>query len=77
MLEYLTDAVELPHRLLGLCRLLREANQVRMHGCGVRCVVSVRGALDLPARHAHVLDLPRRGIFFEVVLRRALVAGEG
>ena len=79
MLEYLTDAVELPHRLLGLRRLLSEANQVRMYGYGMRCcVVSVRTAtLDLPARHAHVLDLSGRGVLFVVGLRRVVVAGEG
>jgi hypothetical protein len=79
VLEYLADAVELPHRLLGLWWLLSEANQVRINGCILRCcVVSVRTAtLDLPARHAHVLDLSGRGVFFEVLLWRVEVAGEG
>ena len=76
MLQYLSDAVELPHRLLGLWRLLSEANQGRMLSCGMRCVVSV-SALELPARHTHVPDLPRGGIFFEMVHRRVLLVGEG
>lgn len=42
----------------------------------MRCVVSVR-ALELPARHTHVPDLPRRGIFFEMVHRRVGLVGEG
>ena len=48
-----------------------------MYGCGVRCVVSIRATIELPARHAHVLDLSGRGVFFEVGLRRVVVAREG
>jgi hypothetical protein len=78
VLEYLTNAVELPHRVLGLWRLLGEANQVRMYGYGMRCcVVSVRAVFDLPARHAHMLDLSGRGVLFVVGLRWVMVAGEG
>jgi len=39
-------------------------------------VISV-SALELPARHTHVPDLPRRCIFFELVHRRVLLVGEG
>ena len=75
MLQYLSDAVELPHCLLGLLRLLGEANQGRMLCCGIWCVISV-SALELPAGDTHVSDLSRRGIFFEMVHRRVLLVGE-